>query len=140
MKDSQTGASNAKQYISDFANFIYKLDNKLYDEGGSIDDLKLIINSDNIPRTLANDYIVQSMMLQLNDLVTNLDTNQQQQLDNIKKYNRLKIQAQNNLVEYTTDLETLQQKKNYLVQFLGLYKKDKIQRQETINQLFESTK
>jgi len=69
---SRSGMVDTKQYIEDFSNFIYKLDNKLYSEKtNSIDDIKLIINSDNIPVTLANDYMVQSMMLQLNDLMNN---------------------------------------------------------------------
>ncbi|HCB51064.1 TPA: hypothetical protein DEP21_00490 [Patescibacteria group bacterium] len=105
--------------MSDFINFIYKLDNKLYNQtDNKIDDIKLIINSDNIPRTIANDYMIQSMIVQLNNLISNLYANEEDQLDSIKKYNKLKVQAQNDLLEYETDLEKLQQKKNYLVQFL----------------------
>ena len=141
IKDSQTGAVITKQYMSDFINFIYKLDNKLYNQtDNKIDDIKLIINSDNIPRTIANDYMIQSMIVQLNNLISNLYANEEDQLDSIKKYNKLKVQAQNDLLEYETDLEKLQQKKNYLVQFLWLYKKDKLARQQTITELFESTK
>ncbi|MEI6774745.1 MAG: hypothetical protein WCL18_08460 [bacterium] len=72
IKASRSGMVDTKQYIEDFSNFIYKLDNKLYNgETDTIDDIKLIINSDNIPITLANDYMVQSMILQLNDLMNN---------------------------------------------------------------------
>ncbi|MEI7919504.1 MAG: hypothetical protein WCH65_04850 [bacterium] len=49
-----------KQYIEDFSNFMYKLDNKLYDqEDNTIDSLKLLVNSDNVPRTLANDNMIE---------------------------------------------------------------------------------
>ncbi|MEI7563444.1 MAG: hypothetical protein WCJ39_07565 [bacterium] len=141
LQDSRSGFTNTKQYLSTFANFIYKLDNKLYDGNSqTIDDVKLIVNSDNIPRTLANDAMVESLMSQFNDLLGSFTTNEQKQLDLIKKLNQMKIEAQAGIKDYTTQLEQLQQKKNYLMQFIALYSKDSSQRQLTINTLFDSTK
>jgi len=132
---------STKDYLADFANFIYKLNNKLYTDNGSIiDDIKLIVNSDNIPRTLANDYMVQSMILQLNDLMGNFTANEERQIEIIKKLSRLKAEAGTQIKDFEVELEKLQQKKNYLIQFLSLYKNDKIQRQIAITNLFESTK
>lgn len=114
--------NDTKQYIKDFSNFIYKLDNKLYNEdSNSIDDMKLLINSDNIPLTLANDSLVQSMLLQLDDLMTNFQDNEQQQIETIKKLNALKSDAKASITQYQIEIEKLQQKKNYLLQFMQLY-------------------
>lgn len=141
VKNSRVWGENSKERIKEFLNVIYKLDNKLYNEDGSaIDTIKLLINSDNVPRTLANDYAVQSMIVQLNNLIGNFDEEEQYQVENIQKLNTLKKQAQTKLKEYSVDLEKLQQKKSYLLQFLWLYKSDKDQRKYTIAQLFESTK
>ncbi len=138
---SRSGMVDTKQYIEDFANFIYKLDNKLYnEETNSIDDIKLLINSDNIPLTLANDHMVQSMMLQLNELMSDFQINEDKQLETIKKLNQLKSQAKASIEEYQNEIEQLQQKKNYLLQFMKLYQNDKTQRQLTIDNFFESTK
>ncbi len=141
LKNSRLGSKNTKEQIKDFLNVIYKLDNKLYDnDSGKIDTLKLLINSDNVPRTLANDYAIQSMIIQLNNLIKNFDEEEQYQIENVQRFNSLKKQSQVKLREYQTDLEKLQQQKSYLIQFLGLYKSDKDQRKYTIAQLFESTK
>lgn len=129
-----------KGYLADFANFIYKLDHKLYNENNTIDDIKLIINSDNIPRTLANDYMVESMAFQLNDLMWSFTDSQEKQLVLLKKLSQLKMQAGNQIKDYQVELEKMQQKKNYLIQFLALYQNDKTQRKVAIQQLFESTK
>ena len=138
---SRSGMVDTKQYIEDFSNFIYKLDNKLYNENtNTIDDVKLMINSDNIPLTLANDSLVQSMILQLNDLMTSFKDNEQTQLETIKKLNDLKTRTKDTIEQYQTEIEKLQQKKNYLLQFMQLYKNDTTQRQLTINNFFESTK
>lgn len=141
IQSSRSGMVDTKEYIEDFANFIYKLDNKLYNENtNSIDEIKLLINSDNIPLTLANDYLVESMILQLNDLMTDFQENEQKQLETIKKLNQLKSQAKTSIIAYQNEIEQLQQKKNYLLQFMKLYQNDETQRQLTIDNFFQSTK
>ncbi len=138
---SRSGMVDTKQYIEDFANFIYKLDNKLYnEETNTIDDIKLLINSDNVPLTLANDSLVQSMILQLSDLMNNFQQNEEKQLETMKKLNELKTKAKESIEQYQIEIEKLQQKKNYLLQFMKLYDNDKTQRQLSIDNFFESTK
>ena len=138
---SRSGMVDTKQYIEDFSNFIYKLDNKLYNEDtNTIDEIKLLINSDNIPRTLANDSLVQSMILQLNELMSSFKDNEQTQLETIKKLNELKSKTKESIEQYQIEIEKLQQKKNYLLQFMQLYQHDETQRQLSIDNFFESTK
>lgn len=101
LQASREGFKETKEYLAAFANFIYKLDNKLYDtDTQSIDEIKLLINSDNIPRTLANDAMVESLLIQFNDLLTNFTSNEEKQLALIKKLNQMKIQAKEDIKEY----------------------------------------
>ena len=79
-------------------------------------------------------------MLQLNDLMDNFQTNEQTQLETIKKLNDLKTKTTNAIQQYEIEIEKLQQKKNYLLQFMKLYQDDASQRQLSINNFFESTK
>ena len=138
---SRSGMVDTKQYIEDFANFIYKMDNKLYDEEtNTIDEMKLLINSDNIPLTLANDSLIQSMIIQLSNLMNDFQQNEEQQLETMKKLNELKARAKESIQQYQIEIEKLQQKKNYLLQFMKLYQNDKTQRQMSIDNFFESTK
>ncbi len=141
IQSSRSGMEDTKEYIEDFANFIYKLDNKLYDqEDNKIDELKLLVNSENIPVTLANDNMVQSMMSQLNNLMGDFQENEQSQLDTMKKLNDLKTKTKEAIAQYQIEIEKLQQKKNYLLQFMKLYQKDAAQRKLTLENFFESTK
>lgn len=141
IQSSRSGMVETKEYIEDFINFIYKMDNKLYDgETNTIDEIKLLINSDNIPLTLANDSLIQSMLTQLSELMDNFQINEEKQLETIKKLNQLKSQAKASIEEYQNEIEQLQQKKNYLLQFMQLYQSDSSQRQLTIDNFFESTK
>jgi vacuolar-type H+-ATPase subunit I/STV1 len=118
---------------------MYKLENELYGhQTTEIDEIKLLLTSDNIPRTLANDHLVKSMLLQFNDLMTNLDDTEDKQITLIKRLNKLKINAKNDVKDYGKQLEKLQQKKNYLIQFMELYKNDKFQSDAEIENLFNS--
>lgn len=141
LKTVRDTMGTSKDDISNFVQLLYKIENKLYsDDSNNVDTIKLIANSDNLPLTLASDQMLNTTMNQFDSLMNNLTEDQAAQLDNMKKYNKLKNDAENDLLQYEGQLEQLQQKKNYLLQFLGLYKKDKISRQQTISQLFESTK
>lgn len=132
---------SSQEDMAKFLQLLYKVENKLYtDNETGVDMIKLIANSDNLPITLASDQMLQTTMKQFTSLRESLSNDQTEELDNMKKFSKLKNDAEFELVQYENQLEQLQQKKNYLLQFLGLYKKNKIERQQTITQLFESTK
>jgi len=114
---------NTQEYIQQFTNFMYKLDNEIYNnQTDTIDDIKLLAKSDNIPRTLVWESLVRSMLLQFNDLMGTLDSNEKDKLVRIKELNILKIQTKNDIKDYNSQLDSLQQKKNYLLRFIDLYK------------------
>ncbi|MEI8253872.1 MAG: hypothetical protein WCG25_09315 [bacterium] len=62
------------------------------------------------------------MLLQFNDLMGTLDSNEKDKLVRIKELNILKIQTKNDIKDYNSQLDSLQQKKNYLLRFIDLYK------------------
>ncbi len=123
LKDTREGKWDTKEYIEQFTNFMYKLDNEIYNnQTDAVDDIKLLAKSDNIPRTLMAESLVKSMLLQFNDLMGTLDTSEQDKLLRIKKLNLMKMQTKNDIKDYNDQLDSLQQKKNYLVRFIDLYK------------------
>lgn len=141
LQASRTWFQETKTHLATFTNFIYKLENKIYDqETLEIDDIKLLIASDNIPRTLANDAMLEWLLVQFNELLSGFVVHEEKQLSLIKKLNQLKINAKADIKDYAIQLEQLQQKKNYLLQFIGLYNKDTTQKQLSFATLFDSTK
>lgn len=134
-------SEKTKGYISKFTNFLYKTKNDLYtNDSNGIDDLKLIINSDDIPRTLANDYVVKSMLVQFDELVAKLQTEESDKILLLKRINNLKMTAKDQIKVYQNHLVRLQEKKDYLLQFIQLYKNDKFRSQAVLNNLFNSRK
>jgi uncharacterized coiled-coil protein SlyX len=102
--------------------------------------MKLLLTSDNIPQTLASSYSVKSMILQFNELLQELEKNESKQENLIKRLNTLKINTKNQVKTYDKELEQLQQKKNYLIHFLDLYKNDRFREKATFDNIFNSIK
>ncbi len=141
LKQTRKDIEHTKKYLKNFANFLYKIENNLYSNtADQVDELKLLMQSDNIPQTLASDYVIKSTLMKFNVLMTELETTEKKNLLLIKRLNRLKINAKNQVRNYDTQLEKLQQKKNYLLQFMALYKNDTFRKSNGIGNLFDSIK
>jgi murein DD-endopeptidase MepM/ murein hydrolase activator NlpD len=65
---------------------------------------------------------------------------EEKQLETMKKLNQLRSQAKSSINQYQNEIEQLQQKKNYLLQFMKLYQNDTTQKKLAIDSFFESTK
>ena len=129
----------SKEYIQEFSNFLYKLNNQIsYDN--EIDDTRLIaLSSNNIAVSLSNEQLVKSMLSQFNDMMTSLDVDENRQVQIIKTLNKLKLKASENVESYSAILSVLNQKKNYLIQFMELYKEDKLAEQK-FSMIFDNIK
>lgn len=138
LKETRAWLESTKILIEKFTNFFYKLNNQIFDEDG-IDDFKLFASSNNIPLSLSNEYMVKYILIQFNNLIENLDTDEDKQIKLIKTLNELKIKASKDVIEYQVILDTLHQKKNYLIEFMKLYKDDKLAEQN-FNMIFDSRK
>ncbi len=129
----------SKEYIQEFSNFLYKLNNQISYEN-EIDDTRLItLSNNNIAVTLSNEQLVKSILTQFNDMMTSLDVDESRQVQLIKTLNKLKMKASENVESYTAILSVLNQKKNYLIQFMDLYKEDKLAEQK-FSMIFDNIK
>ena len=138
LKETREWINVSKEYIQEFSNFLYKLNNKIsYDN--QIDDVRLLTLSDNVAVALSNEEMVKSILNQFNDMMTSLDIDEEKQVKIIKTLNKLKINAYENVEAYQSILSVLNQKKNYLIQFMQLYKDDQLNEQK-FSMIFDNVK
>lgn len=104
-----------------------------------IDEIKLLIHSDNIPRTLSNQQLIESMMQQFVELIDKLESAEKKHVEAIVKINELRISAKYDILVYGEELEKMQQKKLYLSQFIELYTNGSLQT-NSIGGIFQSPK
>lgn len=139
LRETRQWIDTSKEYIQEFSNFLYKLNNQISYEN-EIDDTRLIaLSNNNIAVTLSNEQLVKSMLNQFNDMMTSLDVDETRQVQLIKTLNKLKLKASENVESYFSILSVLNQKKNYLIQFMELYKKDKLSEQK-FSMIFDNIK
>lgn len=130
----------SKVYIIRFTKFLYDINNQYYDRQSNLDELKLLIKSDRVAWTLSNEALIQSLIIKMNDLISAMRDKQQQQKELLKKINILHLSARDDIVEYKDQINTLNQKKEYLQAFLRLYKMNASRFKWWIQELFNSRK
>ncbi len=127
LKTLNKGMESSKKHIQEFTRYLYKLDNEIYTNNMrtyKIDDMKLLLKSDNIAITIGNQQLIEHVMVAFNDLMHNLEGDQSKKKEIILALNRMKTQAENDISDYKHLLTTLEEKKNYLIGFIKLYKKN----------------
>lgn len=130
-----------KQMAEEFAVFIYKTNNYIADpKSGLIDEVRLLIHSDNIPRTLSNQQVVESVLDQFALLLEKLHEAEKQHTQAIVQLNRLRNSAKNDILVYSAELEKMQQQKQYLKQFIKLYKDGYLHNAALISNIFQNPK
>jgi septal ring factor EnvC (AmiA/AmiB activator) len=129
-----------KKVLQEFAVFLYQTNNYIADpQKWVIDEIKLLIHSDNIPRTLSNQQLIESLMTQFVELLDKLEAAEKKHIQAIVKLNELRVSAKYDIIVYGEELEKMQQKKLYLSQFIELYTNGSLQT-NVIGWIFQSPK
>ena len=136
LSETRSWIDSSKQFIKEFSNFLYKLSNNI-EIDNKVDEFKLFALSDNIPVSLSNEEAVKLLLIEFNKMLEELDTNEERQIQLILRLNQLKLNASAEVKSYQSILDTLYQKKNYLIQFIEIYKEDKLAEQ-TFSIIFNS--
>lgn len=125
LEDAQVSASKAKEYLSEYMNLLYKMQLKIYDQDWEhIDDVRLFVNSDNFNETFVWNDLLTAMTVQLSELIERSSQEELKKTNLLSKLWDLKVEAQASIQAYRQQIETLEQKKQYLLSFIQLYKNE----------------
>lgn len=141
VKGTRGDITQLKEYLGTFSAALYEAQQRLYtDDGKSVDNVKLLVYSDNIARTISNDQLITSMVKEMTDGIDKLASNEDRQLDTLKKLTQLRNLARANISVYNQELDKLEQKRDYLGQFMELYQNDKFATPAGIEEVFQNRK
>ncbi|MDR0859974.1 MAG: peptidoglycan DD-metalloendopeptidase family protein [Candidatus Peribacteria bacterium] len=137
----RTSASVAKLYLAEYLNLLYKMQLEIYEDADMhTNDLRLLVNSENISQTLVGADITSAMTAQLHTLLQQADTAETNNVILLSKLGKLKQEAQTTLNSYREEIEKLQQKKQYLLNFIELYKNEQVASAQRFDKVFASKK
>ena len=141
LKEARASASTAKDYYLEYLTLLHKIDLELYDpQGQEINEIRLLLNSDNISKTLYTENIINAMTLQLEETIEKASIEQTKKIALLTKLGELKQQAKDILDQYYEEIEKLEQKKQYLIHFLEIYKSKQSELEQQFQKIFSSRK
>ena len=133
LRDAEVSEKKAKEYMDEYMTLLYKMQLKIYDQDGeNIDDIRLFVNSDNFNETFIWNDLLSAMTVQLWELVDKSSNEKEKKTKLLTKLWKLKIEAQESIKEYRNEIERLEQKKQYLINFMKLYKEKSDSKLESI--------
>ena len=124
LRETQVSSEKAKEYLKEYMTLLYKMQLKIYDqEGESIDDVRLFVSSDNFNETFIWNDLLEAMTLELSELIDKSEKEEERKTVLLSKLGDLKLSAQKSIEYYRDQVDKLEQKKQYLLNFIRLYKK-----------------
>ncbi len=123
LKEAQFSERKAKEYLDEYMTLLYKMQLKIYDQNwDKIDDIRLFVNSDNFNETFVWNDLLSAMTVQLWELIEKSNKEKEKKTNLLTRLWKLKIAAQENIEIYRNEIEILEQKKQYLISFINLYR------------------
>lgn len=133
LREVQVSSVKAKEYLNEYMILLYKAQLKIYDQDWeNIDDIRLFANSDNFNETFIWNDLISAMTVQLSELINRSSQEEEKKTSLLTKLWSLKIAAQENIETYRKEIERLEQKKQYLISFINLYKQKADEKFESI--------
>lgn len=128
-KDKERARSMAAKFLT----ILYKLSNELYTADSEIDDIKLFLKSENISTSLSNTELLQMISLRYEQLIGFIYAKQVSLKELLSQLESAQLKVKQNLQEYRKKLDTLNQQKEYLIEYINVYKisKDWLSDKET---------
>lgn len=127
LQEWENSLDNIKTYLVNFSNIIYNINNEYYsDNWDQIDDIKLILKSENIANTLSSEELLKILSARFTQLINFIQIKQRDLQEKQDIYNKFRIQYREEVASYENEIELLNEQKKYLLEFVKLYREDKI--------------
>jgi|GEM_PF-137922 len=128
----------AKESLSQLVQLMYLVQNDFYGAGHNIDDVKLLLKSDNISDTLSADEIMNALVIQFDTLIEDLIDHQTAYTAQYQNFTDLRAGYKKTVIAYEDKVQTLNEQKAYLMDFLKLYRSNKVVLDAEMNNLFQT--
>lgn len=133
----KTEVEDVKALLVRFATVLYRLNNEYYDEDMNIDEVKLLIKSDNIANTLSSEELIKILTFRFDQLIGLMQTKQVELIKRQKMVDAFRVKYRDEVAKMNEEVELLNQQRQYLLDFLNLYRQDKIKLNDQVGSLSE---
>jgi murein DD-endopeptidase MepM/ murein hydrolase activator NlpD len=132
----QLDIAQSRKDVAIFANMLYQIHNDYYGDSNQIDDVKLWIKSKNIAQTLWSADMIKIITLQMDELLEGISEKQSNLNVYSKLLNEIRLEYKDDIKQYQDSIEILNQQRDQLIEFMQLYKEDKIRLDKNTADIF----
>jgi len=108
-----------------YTNFLYKINNDFYGKDFNIDDIKLLVKSDNIADSLSNEDIVKSLTVKMDELLEVMNKKQDTYMEYTNQLNELRVKYKYEVIQYQRDIQNFNEQKRYLLELFKYMRANK---------------
>jgi murein DD-endopeptidase MepM/ murein hydrolase activator NlpD len=127
-----------REYITDYAQFLYKISNDYFEKDLAVSTLKLFVKSDNIAASLSTDALVQMLLVQLEELLHTIKKKQVMYANYMLNLNKTKLSYQSEVEQYKQDFNMLTEQKKNLYELMTYIQGDLTKAKQRMQQLSQS--
>lgn len=130
---------NTREAIIKILPSLYMMQNAYTNQAWSIDDLKLLLgNNEALSTTLSFDDMVHGLSIKLDGLLVELSEAEKKYTSAIRELHDTRKEMKETILLYREKINTLEEQRAYLLDFLSLYKWNKIKFDKNIKNIFET--
>lgn len=111
--------------IATYTNILYRINNDFYWKWLDIDDIKLLVRSENIADSLSSEDLIKSMVFKMNELIYVMENNKSKYIEYSDELMSLRQQNREELSNYRNELTIYQEQKKYLSRLVEYLKEDR---------------
>jgi chromosome segregation ATPase len=128
----------SKQQVKKYIAVLYKINNDYYNSLQSLDDIKLLVKSNNIAKTLSQEDIIKILSLKTQELLGKLEKAEKIKKQFLRKMYLTRANYINAVNAYKTQIEVLNERKRMLVDLLTMLKSNKKQVDALYDRLYKN--
>lgn len=139
LQETITYITNTRETLSKLLPALFVIQNAYTNQAWSIDDLKLILDSqDWLSETLTFDDMLQWLSAKLDTILWDLTIAQKRYTQTVKDIHETRKDLKKTVLTYREKIAILEEQRAYLLDFLSLYKWNKVKLDKKITNLFET--
>ena len=139
LQETITYINNTRDTLSKLLPALFVIQNAYTNQAGSIDDLKLLLDSqDWLSETLTFDDMLQWLSAKLDTILWDLTIAQKRYTQTVKNLHETRKDLKKTVLTYREKISILEEQRAYLLDFLSLYKWNKVKLDKKITNLFET--
>jgi len=129
---------DVKGMLVRFATVLFRLNNEYYDDNMQVDEIKLLVKSDNIANTLSSEELISILAFRFDQLIALMQSKQTELDKRQRMIDTFRVKYRDEVSKMNEEIELLNQQRTYLLDFLNLYRQDKIKLDDQLGSLTEN--